>query len=116
VPVAMRLFRPIAAARQRYLQLPTCFSNGDRGNPIFRRECAQSVAPNVFVELVSIPELRSQRGASHVHVHSAKPISVENAEVRSVVDMFCLSWKWRKRSSVKIMERTYEERAQALHC
>jgi hypothetical protein len=23
----------------------------------------------------------------------------------------CLSWKWRKRSSVKIMERTYEERA-----
>ena len=28
----------------------------------------------------------------------------------------CLSWKWRKRSSVKIMERTYEERAQAPHC
>ena len=28
----------------------------------------------------------------------------------------CLSWKWRKRSSVKIMERTHEERAQALHC
>jgi hypothetical protein len=25
----------------------------------------------------------------------------------------CLSWKWRKRSSVKIIERTYEERAQA---
>src|ERR1035437_3941367 len=24
--------------------------------------------------------------------------------------------EWRKRSSVKIMERTYEERAQALHC
>src|SRR5271169_7257128 len=30
--------------------------------------------------------------------------------------VFCLSWKWRKRSSVKIMERTYEERAQALLC
>jgi hypothetical protein len=28
----------------------------------------------------------------------------------------CLTWKWRKRSSVKITERTYEERAQALHC
>ena len=27
----------------------------------------------------------------------------------------CLSWKWRKRSSVKITERTYEKRAQALH-
>jgi hypothetical protein len=30
--------------------------------------------------------------------------------------VFCLSWKWRKRSSVKIAERTYEKRAQALHC
>ena len=28
----------------------------------------------------------------------------------------CLSWKWRKRSSVKIAERTYEKRAPALHC
>jgi hypothetical protein len=27
----------------------------------------------------------------------------------------CLSWKWRKRSSVKIAERTYEKGAQALH-
>jgi len=27
-----------------------------------------------------------------------------------------LSWKWRKHSSVKIAERTYEKRAQALHC
>ncbi len=31
-------------------------------------------------------------------------------------NLSCLSWKWRKRSSVKITERTYEERAQALHC
>jgi hypothetical protein len=30
--------------------------------------------------------------------------------------LFCLSWKWRKRSFVKITERTYEKRAQALHC
>ncbi|MGA8620436.1 MAG: DUF6632 domain-containing protein, partial [Candidatus Sulfotelmatobacter sp.] len=29
--------------------------------------------------------------------------------------MCCLSWKWRKRSSVKITERTYEKRAQSLH-
>jgi transposase len=27
----------------------------------------------------------------------------------------CLSWKWRKRSSVKITERTYEEATEALH-
>jgi hypothetical protein len=30
--------------------------------------------------------------------------------------MFRLSWKWRKRSSVKIAERTYEKRTEALHC
>ena len=28
--------------------------------------------------------------------------------------MFRLSWKWRERSSVKIAERTYEERTEAL--
>src|ERR1700722_8171359 len=27
----------------------------------------------------------------------------------------CLCWKWKKRSFVKIMERTYEKRAQSLH-
>ena len=27
----------------------------------------------------------------------------------------CLSWKWRKRSSVKITERTHEETTEALH-
>src|SRR5271165_1049866 len=27
----------------------------------------------------------------------------------------CLSWKWRKRSSVKIAERTYEKGTKALH-
>ena len=29
--------------------------------------------------------------------------------------VFCLSWKWRKRSSVKITERTHEETTEALH-
>jgi hypothetical protein len=33
----------------------------------------------------------------------------------NVVIMSCLNWKWRERSSVKITERTYEKRAQALH-
>jgi DNA invertase Pin-like site-specific DNA recombinase len=32
-----------------------------------------------------------------------------------MADVSCLSWKWRTRSSVKIAERTYEKRAQALH-
>ena len=30
-------------------------------------------------------------------------------------EVFRLSWKWRRRSFVKITERTYEKRAQALH-
>jgi hypothetical protein len=29
--------------------------------------------------------------------------------------MSCLSWKWRKRSSVKITERTHEKATEALH-
>ena len=29
--------------------------------------------------------------------------------------MFRLSWKWRKRSPIKIMERTHEEATEALH-
>jgi APA family basic amino acid/polyamine antiporter len=31
------------------------------------------------------------------------------------VGVSCLSWKWRKRSSVKITERTYEEGTEAFH-
>jgi hypothetical protein len=30
--------------------------------------------------------------------------------------MFRLSWKWRKRSAVKITERTREKGTKALHC
>ena len=36
-------------------------------------------------------------------------------QVQDNTGMSRLSWKWRKRSSVKIAERTYEKRAQALH-
>ena len=35
--------------------------------------------------------------------------------LHSELNLSRLSWKWRKRSSVKIAERTYEQRAQALH-
>jgi hypothetical protein len=41
---------------------------------------------------------------------------VRRSEAREVLIMSRLSWKWRERSSVKIAERTYEKRAQALHC
>src|SRR5205807_4131003 len=33
----------------------------------------------------------------------------------SIFSMLRLSWKWKARSSVKIAERTYAKRAQALH-
>src|SRR5439155_4088035 len=35
--------------------------------------------------------------------------------LRPRVVLSCLSWKWRKRSSVKIAERTYEEGTEAFH-
>ena len=31
------------------------------------------------------------------------------------IEVSCLSWKWRKRSSVKIAERTYEEGTETFH-
>lgn len=31
------------------------------------------------------------------------------------LELSCLSWKWRKRSSVKITERTHEKATEALH-
>jgi hypothetical protein len=32
-----------------------------------------------------------------------------------ILGLSCLSWKWRKRSSVKITERTHEETTETLH-
>ncbi len=46
---------------------------------------------------------------------------LSDAETRFALDrdwkltLSCLSWKWRERSSVKIAERTYEERTEAFH-
>jgi hypothetical protein len=43
----------------------------------------------------------------------------QRAELAGLVmeyyEVCCLSWKWRKRSSVKITERTHEETTEALH-
>ena len=43
-------------------------------------------------------------------------ILLSQSSLSTIPVMSRLSWKWRKRSSVKIAERTYEKRAQALHC
>jgi len=37
------------------------------------------------------------------------------SEDEGFLEVSCLSWKWRKRSAIKIMERTHEEATQALH-
>ena len=36
-------------------------------------------------------------------------------KVEDLLIVSCLSWNWRERSFVKITERTYEKRTQALH-
>jgi hypothetical protein len=43
----------------------------------------------------------------------AKIIDLSNQYIEN---LYRLSWKWRKRSSVKIAERTYEKRTEALYC
>jgi hypothetical protein len=48
-------------------------------------------------------------------VREPKPPLNGVTEFRAHVVLFCLSWKWRKRSSVKITERTHEEATKALH-
>ncbi len=60
--------------------------------------------------IVLAEELNFTRAADRLHITQ----SGFSKQINEIVS--CLSWKWRKRSSVKIAERTYEERAQALHC
>jgi hypothetical protein len=63
-------------------------------------------------------ELKTSRviGQLH-HRHRSQEfrqfLDVIEAQVPAVS---CLSWNWRERSFVKITERTYEKRTQALHC
>src|SRR5271157_1013697 len=48
---------------------------------------------------------------------SRRPMAAFRGCTRGVPlqSLSCLSWKWRKRSSVKIAERTYEKGTKALH-
>jgi hypothetical protein len=66
-----------------------------------------------------IIELRKANEKNKMLKHALKIIANSTSygcfvELNEILS--CLSWKWRKRSSVKIAERTYEKRAQALHC
>jgi len=79
---------------------------------------------HVGLKVVRIPELNAKQFQALIDEAKAnRPKNPEPDLVPTTIfppygklPLFCLSWKWRKRSSVKIMERTYEERAQALLC
>src|SRR5436309_819717 len=71
---------------------------------------------------VFMDELRSYHGIPHmkdqgyVHRrinHGEKDYVMGDIHTNTVVSRF--SWKWRKRSPIKIMERTHEEATEALH-
>ena len=63
------------------------------------------------------PELIGELVGLKVDVLAVTGAVTARAAKKAAPDILSrLSWKWRKRSSVKIAERTYEKRAQALHC
>src|SRR5450631_3154098 len=45
----------------------------------------------------------------------AEPLHEPPGADLGLLRLFCLSWKWRERSAVKITERTYEKDAETLH-
>jgi outer membrane protein assembly factor BamA len=80
-----------------------------------------------YINFTSIPNTTINKGARTISLDIdvdegkqfvIRSIDIEGAETQVLRDLAlvsCLSWKWRTRSSVKIAERTYEKRAQALH-
>src|ERR1700693_5215762 len=53
--------------------------------------------------------------ASHLHILGIGESHDRFMLSQPAAQLSCLSWKWRKRSSVKITERTHEEATEALH-
>lgn len=60
--------------------------------------------------------LARKRLIQNIPRSTIRSAAIGQVELAGKATVSRLSWKWRKRSSVKIAERTYEERAQALHC
>jgi hypothetical protein len=79
-----------------------------------------ALRPLGHLEVHTLPFLQAAKAASlnsgEMHEDILPSLTADEAVTFSVVKLSRLSWKWRKRSSVKIAERTYEKRAQALHC
>ncbi|MGB8061796.1 MAG: hypothetical protein WCF26_07865, partial [Candidatus Sulfotelmatobacter sp.] len=75
---------------------------------------------DVYVTTVPAPRERIIESWTKLKAYRATipidtdPISAEIFFMKVEV-VSCLSWKWRKRSSVKITERTYEEGTEAFH-
>ena len=80
-----------------------------RRKVIINQDCSGPGGSNLQTLLVMLQ-------SPEVEVLGITVVTGDQWRDEEVAHMSCLSWKWRKRSSVKIAERTYEERAQALHC
>jgi CRISPR-associated endonuclease Cas1 len=77
-----------------------------------RRDSMHCAACDIDVATKRLVEVAR---AGRVAGHTPEAIAKEAATHRKHAQVSCLSWKWRKRSSVKITERTYEEGTEAFH-
>ncbi len=100
---------------------------------VFQGAQTESAGENLRRDFRERPE---NSGLDRAHCHAADQVSAAPGYLRLVIVKFgglvtpaivrlprlvdvaelsCLSWNWRRRSSVKITERTHEKRAKALH-
>ena len=63
----------------------------------------------------SVPRSRENSRAPQLRSRRLRMQHGSLALVSRKEGLYCLSWNWRERSFVKITERTYEKRAQALY-
>src|SRR5271157_1222843 len=77
---------------------------------------AMRLNPDIIVADVSMPGLDGIEAAHRLREMGATAtiVFLTIHESPEFVEVSCLSWKWRKRSSVKIAERTYEKGKKAL--
>ena len=72
----------------------------------------QAVRTTVDIPASLYRKLKEQAAAQG---RSIRELILLGVRVTLIGGMSCLSWNWRRRSSVKITERTHEKRAKALH-
>src|SRR5208283_803550 len=97
-------------------------SNSTNGSGVDLRPQASRKLPKAGTNSSTPSRFVGKASASKRYSRSTPPADREgtastwtNGRSQSRLGVSCLSWKWRKRSSVKITERTYEERTEAFH-